>query len=122
MPLLDRLASFLRRLGPPASTGAMPDELRPVHEALQTVLDPELGIDVVAMGMIRSIALTGDHADVKMTLTRRTCPASQLIVQQVRHAVEQTGRSCEVELVFDPPWSPDDMAPEARVRFTRPGG
>lgn len=114
--LLDRLLGALTgpRDGPPPT---MPDEFRAIHEVLRQVMDPELNIDVVSLGLIRAVSVTDRHVDIQMTLTRRSCPIAPMFVKQVEDAVAALGYDAKVELVFDPPWSKDDVDPEYRNRL-----
>lgn len=102
--------------GPPEAV-EMPAEIRAIEAALRTVHDPELGLDLVSLGLVRSIAITGSRTVVRMTLTTRGCPVIPLIVTQVKDAVTALGWEADVELVWDPPWSPADMSPEARAHL-----
>lgn len=113
---LDRLVGILTgpRDGPPPT---MPDEFRVIHDALRKVNDPELNIDIVSLGLIRAISVTGTHADVQMTLTRKSCPVAPMFVKQVESAVAALGYDAHVELVFDPPWTKADVDPEYRNRL-----
>lgn len=88
---------------------------------LATVMDPELGIDLVSLGMIRDVILEGDHAFVRMTLTTPGCPVASSIVKQVRDAMATRGWVADVKLEFDPPWSPDDMSTSARMALKARG-
>lgn len=86
----------------------------PAWDALRTVIDPELGIDLVSLGMIREVRLDGDHAVVRMTLSTPGCPVARQIVAEVRDAVSKLGLQTTVSLEFDPPWDPEDMTSDAR--------
>ena len=87
-----------------------------VIAALKNVLDPELGINVVDLGLIYEVNVEeGDVVYVKMTLTVPTCPLYAFFTKQVEEAVKRAGaKEVKVELTFDPPWTPDRMSPEAR--------
>lgn len=87
--------------------------------ALAGVQDPELGLDIVSMGLVRELRIEGSYADVEMTLTTRGCPVGPQMVQMVERALRGVGFDPEVKLVFDPPWTPDDMAPHARVALAQ---
>ena len=100
------------REGPPPDA----DELR---EALRMVVDPEIGIDIVSMGLVRGISVEGDQARIDMTLSTPGCPVGPLIVGEVEEVVRMQGLWPTVELGFDPPWSPADIDPAARGRMTR---
>lgn len=91
-----------------------------VVRALRVVLDPELGIDVVSLGLVYAATREGARARVVMTMTTPACPLGESITRDAREAVETmvSGvRHCDVELVFEPPWTPDRMSPEAREQL-----
>jgi metal-sulfur cluster biosynthetic enzyme len=88
-----------------------------VIEALQTVNDPELGIDIWNLGLVYEITF-GDDNDVKIdfTLTTMGCPIGPMIDEQIKAAtayIEDIG-DVTTELVMYPPWSPEKMSPLAR--------
>jgi len=87
-----------------------------VWEALRFVEDPELGIDVVNLGLIYDVAVEGPMVRVKMTLTSIGCPAADTLEFQVKEAVGSLEGVEHVELdwTFDPPWSPDLVSEEGR--------
>ena len=90
-----------------------------VLQALASVHDPELGIDVVSLGLIYRIAIESDRVDVVMTLTVPGCPMHDTIVADVRAAIERLPwvRHDDVHLTFDPPWSVERISSEARARL-----
>lgn len=82
-----------------------------VIEALRTVLDPELYIDVWTLGLIYGITISDEgHADVQMTFTTPACPAGPHLVQEVKEKVESVEgvSSANVQVVFEPPWEPSE--------------
>jgi metal-sulfur cluster biosynthetic enzyme len=87
-----------------------------VSRVLEGVIDPELGLDVVSLGMVREVAIHEGRIEVGMTLTTATCPFWELFVEQVRIAVSALpgAASVDVKYVVDPPWHPDLMTPDAR--------
>lgn len=88
--------------------------------ALRVVIDPELGIDVVSLGLVYAASRAGDRAHVVMTMTTPACPLGEAITRDAREAIETMVagvRHAEIELVFEPPWSPDRMSPEAREQL-----
>jgi metal-sulfur cluster biosynthetic enzyme/nitrite reductase/ring-hydroxylating ferredoxin subunit len=85
-------------------------------DALRTVIDPELMINVVDLGLVYSVNHDGKNAYIDMTLTSPACPAGPQIVQQAKMALERLRHveEAEIKLVMTPPWSPDRMTDEAR--------
>jgi len=87
-----------------------------VLEALRQVEDPELGMDVVDLGLVYDVEVEGPTAKVRYSLTSMGCPAGPLIAQDIdRVAREVPGvDDVELELTFDPPWTPDRMSDDAK--------
>ena len=88
-----------------------------VLNALREVYDPELPFNVVDLGLVYGVEVNGKKIKVKMTLTTLGCPLSVYLVDMVEEVIKQKIPEVEdvkVELVFDPPWTPDRMAPEVR--------
>jgi metal-sulfur cluster biosynthetic enzyme len=88
-----------------------------IEEALKGVIDPELGINIVDLGLVYDIAISEREVVVTMTMTSAACPLHNLITQMVDRAVfDVTAGKAEVtvNLVFDPPWTPERMSAEAR--------
>ena len=89
-----------------------------VIEAIKTVYDPEIPVNVYDLGLIYDIAIDADHrAHIRMTLTAPACPVAGILPGQVESAVKQVDgiEDAEVELVWDPPWSQDRMSEEAQL-------
>jgi len=87
----------------------MPTE-QMILEALRPVMDPEIGMSVVDLGMIREIAITGDTVEIKMVLTAPFCPLAGLITEQVRQAAAQVPGVREAKVtLLDEPWDPTRM-------------
>ena len=94
------------------------DEIRDeVVEAMKTVEDPELGIDIVNLGLVYEVDVDDDHnVHVQFSLTTMGCPIAPLIDQQIKEAtapIEGIG-NVTTELVMYPPWTPEKMSPLAR--------
>ena len=85
-------------------------------DALKEVVDPELMINIVDLGLVYNIEQENDKVKVEMTLTSPACPAGPQIVQQSKQALEKVEgvKEAEIKLVLSPPWSPDRMTDEAR--------
>ena len=88
-----------------------------VRTALNGVKDPELGLDLVVLGLIYEIKVEGDRVEAVMSLTSPMCPVAGQIVEEVQAAIEGVDgvASAEVELTFDPPWTPDRISPLIRA-------
>lgn len=88
-----------------------------VLTALREVMDPEMGIDIVSLGLIYDVRIEGAYVLVRMTLTMRGCPMHDSITGGVRLVLLNLDGvdDAEVELVWDPPWTPAMMVPEAQA-------
>jgi metal-sulfur cluster biosynthetic enzyme len=91
-----------------------------VKDALRLVIDPELGYNIVDLGLIYDVEVPNGHdARITMTTTTRGCPATDYLQTGARDAaftVEGVG-SAQVTLTYDPPWTPKMMSPEAKAHF-----
>jgi len=85
-------------------------------EALRQVVDPELMINIVDLGLIYEIERDDRTVNIEMTLTSSACPAGPQIMQQSKMALERLDSvdEAKIRLVMSPPWSPDRMTDEAR--------
>jgi len=91
-----------------------------VYKALEKVLDPELGVDIVNLGLIYDAIVKDDNSVyVKMTLTTPGCPLHDTLTNGVKSAVQSlpTVQNVEVELVWEPEWTPEKMSPKIRDMF-----
>lgn len=91
-----------------------------IREALRQVDDPEAGMNIVDLGLVYGIEVGDAGVRVELTMTTAACPMTDMIVDQVRDAVTATvpqGTAVNVELVWDPPWTPDRMSGIAREHF-----
>lgn len=88
-----------------------------VRAALKTVKDPELNLDLVVLGLIYDIDVQGADVAVRMSLTSPMCPVAEQIVEDATQAVKAVEgvENAKVQLTFDPPWSPDRIAPLIRA-------
>ena len=85
-------------------------------EALRQVEDPELGMDVVDLGLVYEVEIEGPKVKIIYSLTSMGCPAGPLIAGDMeRVSLEVPGvEDVEMQLVFDPPWTPDKMSDDAK--------
>jgi metal-sulfur cluster biosynthetic enzyme len=85
--------------------------------ALKAVIDPELGINIVDLGLVYRAERIGNVVAVRMTMTTPSCPLGEMLLEEVRTALHETypqAAQVSVELVWDPPWSAALMSPAAR--------
>ncbi len=85
-------------------------------DALGNVIDPELGLDFVELGLIYGVEMTGGDVRVTFTLTTPACPIGPQVTEQIEEFVgELEGvKSVSAEMVFIPPWSPERMSEDAK--------
>ncbi|MFO1266014.1 MAG: metal-sulfur cluster assembly factor [Rubrivivax sp.] len=92
-----------------------------VREALRAVLDPEAGMNIVDLGLVYDVQVTPESGVlVRMTMTSAACPMLESIVDDVHNTLEAalpSGTAIEVEIVWDPPWTPERMSGFAREHF-----
>ena len=87
-----------------------------VFEVLRQVEDPELGMDIVELGLLYDVAVDGSKVHVTYSLTSMGCPVGPWIAEQVDLTLRGIGgvEEVESELVFSPPWSPELMSDDAK--------
>lgn len=95
-----------------------PALLPAVTDALRSVVDPEMAIDIVNLGLVYGVSVEGAAAKVRITMTSAACPVAELIVEDVGRVLSQAlgeGVDVKVDLCWDPPWGPERMSPAARA-------
>jgi metal-sulfur cluster biosynthetic enzyme len=98
---------------------AMPGDAA-VLDALRDVDDPEAGMNIVDLGLVYGVDVHPESVHVALTMTTAACPMTDMIVEEVRAAVVAVtppGTRVDVELVWDPPWTPERMTGIAREHF-----
>lgn len=93
------------------------DEIR---EALRSVDDPEVGMNIVDLGLVYRIDIEPERVHVEMTMTTPACPMTGLITEDAQRALTATvppGCRVDIELVWEPPWSPQLMSETAKLAF-----
>ena len=87
-----------------------------VEDALSNVIDPELGLDFVELGLIYGVEVEGGRVHVTFTLTSPGCPIGPQVTEQIEEFVSELPGVDEVRphMTFDPPWSPDRMSEDAK--------
>ena len=117
----DYLAGFLAETKPAIDPSAPGSDLQEaVIEALKSIYDPEIPVDIYELGLIYDVAVDADgDAVVTMTLTTPNCPVAESMPGEVELRVLSVPgiRDAEVKLVWDPPWDPSKMSDEARLEL-----
>lgn len=89
-----------------------------IYDKLREVIDPELGVNIVDLGLIYEVKAHGKKAQIKMTFTTPACPLINFMLAQVEQKLNEIkDADIEVNVVFDPPWSPEKMSKEAKIRL-----
>ena len=106
----------------PSSEGEAPQQLsqevEDVLEALRDVVDPELGINVVDLGLVYGVDVDDSKvATVDMTLTSAACPLTDVIEEQAREALEGVVNDFRINWVWMPPWGPENITEEGREQL-----
>ncbi len=91
-----------------------------VRDALRRVIDPELGLSIVDLGLVYRVEANGGHVSVDMTMTSRACPLGELLTEQAKATIRRNVpgvESVSVNLVWEPPWSPSLVSGAATRRL-----
>jgi metal-sulfur cluster biosynthetic enzyme len=91
-----------------------------VREALRLVIDPELGVNVVDLGLVYDVSIDDGSVRVSMTMTTPACPLGESLAEEAEAAIRQNVpgvTSASVDLVWEPPWRPSMMSDAARARL-----
>ncbi|GAB3498999.1 metal-sulfur cluster assembly factor [Flexivirga lutea] len=95
-----------------------PPNVADVEEAMRDVVDPELGINVVDLGLVYGITVDADNAAViDMTLTSAACPLTDVIADQTAAALEGLVESHRINWVWMPPWGPEKITDDGREQL-----
>ncbi|HUG46547.1 MAG TPA: SUF system Fe-S cluster assembly protein [Sphingomicrobium sp.] len=119
----DYLAGFLAgetESAPASEPAGSSEELKErIVEALKSIYDPEIPVDIYELGLIYDVEVTDGDALVTMTLTTPHCPVAETLPNEVELRVLSVAgvRDAEVKLVWDPPWDPSRMSDEARLEL-----
>lgn len=101
----------------PSGNGGPPGLVDQVMDALRRVNDPELGINIVDLGLVYDVRVEDRTVHIDYTLTTMGCPIGPLIEEQIRQMLEPVEGVDEVEaeMTLSPPWTPDKMSEEAKA-------
>ena len=102
----------------PAALADLTPEQEDVLEALRDVVDPELGINVVDLGLVYGLDVDADRvATIDMTLTSAACPLTDVIEDQTRAALEGLVQDFRINWVWLPPWGPEKITDDGREQL-----
>ena len=87
-----------------------------IYAEISRVIDPEIGFDLVSLGLIYDVKVDGDMAKITMTLSTRSCPLHELLLSWVKEAALRVDgiNECEIVLVFEPEWSIEMASDEVK--------
>lgn len=88
--------------------------------ALKKVIDPELGTNIVDLGLVYFASIGASGIDIALTMTTPACPLGEMMSEEIKSVLRERfpdASDVRVELVWDPPWSPDMMSEEARKQL-----
>jgi metal-sulfur cluster biosynthetic enzyme len=91
---------------------------QPIERALHQVVDPEVALTIVDVGLVYGVSVTDDRLHVRLTMTSAACPVTGLIVEDVEAALDRVappGVHVAVEVVWEPAWTPDRMSARGRA-------
>jgi metal-sulfur cluster biosynthetic enzyme len=103
----------------PGESDGMSDLDPELAQALSHVIDPEVGLDVVSLGLVYSATRHGDVACVELTMTTPACPQAEMILDDARVVLETLPgiARADVELAFEPRWTPDRISEEGKRKL-----
>jgi metal-sulfur cluster biosynthetic enzyme len=84
------------------------------RDALRQVLDPEVGLNIVDLGLVYDLREEDGALKLVMTFTTEACPAGPVLVANVEETLAAFHPDIDVEITFDPPWTPERITPEGR--------
>ncbi len=92
------------------------DLIDQVRDALRVVIDPELGFNIVDLGLVYNVAIEGSAARITMTTTTRGCPATSFLQEGAHESACSVAgvEKADIILTYDPPWNPQMMSSEAK--------
>ena len=91
-----------------------------ILKLLETIIDPETGINIVDMGLIYEVTPSNEEVFIKMGMTSAACPMGDLIIEDMNRALSTiyvTPNKIDIEVTFNPPWEPSMMSEAARKEF-----
>lgn len=95
-------------------------EAQRIYNALQTVIDPEIGENLIDLGLIYGIEVSNGIAHITFTMTSYACPMSEMVIENIHDTVSKVlhdGEELDLDLVWEPAWEPSMMCAEAKQRL-----
>jgi metal-sulfur cluster biosynthetic enzyme len=89
-------------------------------DALFQVIDPEVGENIVDLGLVYGIEVDGNIAKVNLTMTSQACPMGEMLLDDIHETLTRTLPNeieCDIHLIWEPPWNPDMISAEAKKRL-----
>ena len=116
MDTRDTVATTLHHEAGAAVSPVAPVTVAQIYDALYEVYDPELGVNVVDLGLVYDVEVQGGAVDVAMTMTTPGCPMHEAITEGAQAAVEAVAgvRQARIHVVWTPPWDPSRMSEAGR--------
>lgn len=105
------------------TTNATTEQNARALDVLRTVIDPEIGMNIVDLGLVYEATVKSDYVYVQMTMTTAGCPMHESITGAAKRALEQAfpGIEVNVHLVWEPAWTPARLSPAAKEKLGFPG-
>lgn len=91
--------------------------LQPIADALKKVIDPEVALNIVDVGLVYGVRVSGDKLHVEVTMTSAACPLIDVIMSDMEDRLDEVAPPdmlIELELVWEPPWTPERMSASAK--------
>ena len=94
------------------------EKLSQARMLLKNVIDPELGLNIIDLGLVYDLKIDQNRCHVLMTFTTMGCPISGALVNDVHEVLQPLGfDDVKVDITFSPPWTPDKLTPEGKQRL-----
>jgi metal-sulfur cluster biosynthetic enzyme len=100
--------------------GAVRPGIEELREALRAVIDPEIGLDIIDLGLLYRLEYVGGALEADLTMTSPACPATTMMAAEVEEILRNAlppDTACRVRVVWEPPWDPARISPEGRERL-----
>ena len=111
-----RFGTMINTIDAPKIPASLRVSSKVVRDALRDVIDPEIGLNIIDLGLVYDIQVDGDVVDIQMTLTSPSCPMGPYIMSETKAAAESVDgiNHAEIDLVWEPYWTEDRI--DSRVR------